>query len=67
MRGSYATVGNALDPTYTMPQYLFNAGAILGTYSSSPVTNPEFKDLFPKPELNRTFEVGTEMRFMKTD
>lgn len=48
-----------------MPQYLFNAGAILGTYSSSPVTNPEFKDLFPKPELNRTFEVGTEMRFMK--
>ncbi|HFK5506025.1 SusC/RagA family TonB-linked outer membrane protein [Elizabethkingia anophelis] len=65
VRGSYATVGNALDPTYTMPQYLFNAGAILGTYSSSPVTNPEFKDLFPKPELNRTFEVGTEMRFMK--
>ncbi|WP_407482411.1 SusC/RagA family TonB-linked outer membrane protein [Elizabethkingia meningoseptica] len=65
IRASYATVGNALDPTYTMPQYIFNGGAILGTYSSSPVTNPNFKDLFPKPELNRTYELGTEMRFLK--
>ncbi|OBS11804.1 SusC/RagA family TonB-linked outer membrane protein [Elizabethkingia miricola] len=65
VRGSYATVGNALDPTSTMPQYLFNAGAIVGTFSSSPVTNPEFRELFPKPELNRTYEFGTEFRLLK--
>ncbi|WP_163324520.1 TonB-dependent receptor, partial [Enterobacter hormaechei] len=45
--------------------YLFNAGAIVGTFSSSPVTNPEFRELFPKPELNRTYEFGTEFRLLK--
>ena len=64
-KSSYATVGNALDPTSTMPQPEFNGGVITGSYSSAPVTNAEFSDLFPKPELNKTFEVGTELRFFK--
>lgn len=62
IRASYATVGNALDPTSTIPQPEFNAGVITGSYSSAPVSNAMFSDLFPKPEFNRTFEAGTELR-----
>ncbi|EJL75647.1 SusC/RagA family TonB-linked outer membrane protein [Chryseobacterium populi] len=62
VRASYATVGNALDPTSTMPQPEFNGGVITGFYSSAPVSNEMFRDLYPKPEFNRTFEAGTELR-----
>ncbi|MEY8758466.1 SusC/RagA family TonB-linked outer membrane protein [Chryseobacterium tongliaoense] len=62
VRASYATVGNALDPTSTMPQPEFNGGVITGSYSSAPVSNEMFRDLYPKPEFNRTFEAGTELR-----
>lgn len=65
VRASYATVGNALDPTSTYPQPIFNGGVITGSYSSAPVdiaNFPQFAYLFPKPEMNKTFEAGTEFR-----
>lgn len=64
VRASYASVGNALDPTTTQPQPIFDGGVITGFYSSNRVTASEYSDLFPKPELNKTFEIGTEMRFL---
>lgn len=65
VRASYAEVGNGLYANLTAPniyRYQVNAGTVI-TPTSSPVTNPEFSELFAKPELNRTFEAGTEMRF----
>ncbi|MDR6921099.1 SusC/RagA family TonB-linked outer membrane protein [Chryseobacterium sp. 2987] len=65
VRGSYAIVGNALDPTFTMPQLIFNAGNIVGTYSAYPVVREGYESLFPRPEENKTFEVGTDIRLFK--
>lgn len=65
VRASYAEVGNGLYANLTAPniyRYQVNAGTVI-TPTSSPVTNPEFSELFAKPELNRTFEAGTELRF----
>ena len=63
IRASYATVGNGLKPTSPIPQMILNAGTLTGEYSSSPVTNHMFNDLFPQSELNKSFEIGTEFRF----
>ena len=65
LRASYATVGNGLKPTSPLPQMIFNAGTLTGEYSSSPVINHMFSDLFPKSELNKSFEIGTELRLFK--
>ena len=67
IRASYAKVGNGLYANLLAPniyRYQVNAGTVV-TPSSSPVTNPEFSELFARPEQNDTFEVGTEMRFFK--
>lgn len=59
LRASYATVGNALEPTYANPVPILNNGVITG-YSAY------LTKLFPpKPEFNRTFEAGTEIRLFK--
>ncbi|WP_185117065.1 SusC/RagA family TonB-linked outer membrane protein [Chryseobacterium phocaeense] len=63
IRGSYAKVGLGLPPAFLTGSqvYQVNAGTVINP-ASSPVTNPAFSDLFPKPELNETFEAGTELR-----
>ncbi len=72
VRGSYATVGIGLPPngtntvenvngTYT---YIVDAGNIVYP-THSMVTDPNFSQLFPKAELNKTFEAGTELRLFK--
>lgn len=60
IRASYATVGNALEPTYANPQPTFNNG-VFGNSANLPDLE-RYPELTPKPELNRTFEVGTEFR-----
>lgn len=62
IRASYAAVGNALDPASTSNIPNLDAGSLPGTVSGSPVVNPLFPELFPKPEYNGTFETGTEIR-----
>ncbi|WP_255412698.1 SusC/RagA family TonB-linked outer membrane protein [Elizabethkingia sp. YR214] len=64
VRASYATVGQALDPLTTVIARGLDAGTIDG-FSSSPITQEKFKDLWLKPELNKTFEAGTELRLFK--
>lgn len=69
VRGSYATVGLGLAPNNTFATtgsssayaYDIDAGTIVYP-TASYVTDPNFKSLFPKPELNKTIEVGTELR-----
>ncbi|UWX59629.1 SusC/RagA family TonB-linked outer membrane protein [Chryseobacterium oranimense] len=66
VRASYAEVGNGLYSNLTAPniyRYQVNAGTMI-TPNSSPVTNPEFSELFAKPELNKTFEAGTELKLL---
>ncbi|AYZ14631.1 SusC/RagA family TonB-linked outer membrane protein [Chryseobacterium arthrosphaerae] len=63
IRTSYAKVGNALDPVLINHISGFDAGVPVG-FSGSPITGEQFKDLWLKPELNKTFEAGTEMRFL---
>ncbi|CAM3346740.1 SusC/RagA family TonB-linked outer membrane protein [Elizabethkingia occulta] len=60
LRASYATVGNALEPTFANPQPTFNNG-VFGNSANLPDLQ-RYPELTPKPELNRTFEVGTEFR-----
>lgn len=72
IRGSYATVGlglpanltTATTPYNTAYGYIVDAGQILYPKYSL-VTDPAFSELFVKPELNKTFEVGTELRLFK--
>ncbi|MDR2234566.1 MAG: SusC/RagA family TonB-linked outer membrane protein [Chryseobacterium sp.] len=73
IRGSYATVGLGLPPNTAMVAqseyskvyaYGVDAGTIIYPKSSF-VTDPRYKDLFPKPELNKSFEAGTELRMLK--
>lgn len=72
IRGSYATVGlglpanltTATNPYNTAYGYIVDAGQIIYPKYSL-VTDPAFKELFVKPELNKTFEVGTELRLFK--
>ncbi|WP_430827112.1 SusC/RagA family TonB-linked outer membrane protein [Chryseobacterium indologenes] len=72
VRGSYASVGlglsantsNAMVEYYKAYSYGVDAGTIIYPKSSF-VTDPNYKELFPKPELNKTFEVGTELRMFK--
>ncbi|MDM1553765.1 MULTISPECIES: SusC/RagA family TonB-linked outer membrane protein [Chryseobacterium] len=72
IRGSYATVGlglppnlaTATDPYTTAYGYIVDAGQIVKPKYSL-VTDPAFKELFAKPELNKTFEAGTELRLFK--
>ncbi|REC48874.1 SusC/RagA family TonB-linked outer membrane protein [Chryseobacterium pennipullorum] len=72
IRGSYASVGlglsantsNAMVEYYKAYSYGVDAGTIVYPKSSF-VTDPNYKDLFPKPELNKTFEAGTELRMFK--
>lgn len=72
IRGSYATVGLGLPPNISNAMIAYNKGYSFGVDAgtvvypkSSFVTDPRYKDLFPKPELNKTFEVGTELRLLK--
>ncbi|WP_370901004.1 SusC/RagA family TonB-linked outer membrane protein [Chryseobacterium gossypii] len=72
VRASYATVGLGLPANISnaMVEYnkAFSYGVDAGTIvypKSSFVTDPRYSDLFPKPELNKTFEAGTELRLFK--
>jgi hypothetical protein len=56
---------NRNDPYNTAYGYIVDAGQIIYPKYSL-VTDPAFKELFVKPELNKTFEVGTELRLLKT-
>lgn len=71
IRGSYATVGLGLPANISNSMVEFNKaysyGVDAGTIvypKSSFITDPNFKELFPKPELNKTFEAGTELRML---
>ncbi|UHO38097.1 SusC/RagA family TonB-linked outer membrane protein [Chryseobacterium capnotolerans] len=72
VRGSYATVGIGLPPNLATVSDRYNsvygynvdAGQIVKPKYSL-VTDPAFKELFAKPELNKTFEAGTELRLFK--
>lgn len=72
IRGSYATVGlglpanltTAMIPYNSVYGYNVDAGQIVKPKYSL-VTNPAYKELFVKPELNKTFEAGTELRLFK--
>lgn len=72
IRGSYATVGLGLPANLTTAMIPYNsaygynvdAGQIVKPKYSL-VTNPAYKELFVKPELNKTFEAGTELRLFK--
>ena len=67
VRGSYATVGlglpanvsNAMVAYYNAYSYGVDAGNIVYPKSSFVTSRP---DLLPRPELNKTFEAGTELR-----
>ncbi|MCJ7934224.1 MAG: SusC/RagA family TonB-linked outer membrane protein [Chryseobacterium sp.] len=69
VRASYATVGlglpanlsNAMVEYYKAYSYGVDAGTIVYPKSSF-VTAEGYEKLFPKPELNKTFEAGTELR-----
>lgn len=62
IRGSYAIVGNDVDPYATNPIYTFNAG-----YATAPTSKPiMLPGYYLQPEKNKSFEVGTELRFMKS-
>lgn len=63
IRASYANAGNGLDPTLINHISGFDAGIPFG-FSGSPITGEEFKDLWLKAELTKTFEAGTELRFL---
>lgn len=62
VRASYATVGNALDPAETTNRPIYDAGTLTGYSSGSPVIRYFVNELGPKPELNKTWEAGTELR-----
>ncbi|MFP8894991.1 SusC/RagA family TonB-linked outer membrane protein [Chryseobacterium sp. EZn1] len=69
VRGSYATVGLGLPTNISNAMIEYNKGYTVGVDAgtlvfpkSSFITDPKYKDLFPKPEFNKTFEVGTELR-----
>ncbi|MEF9480025.1 SusC/RagA family TonB-linked outer membrane protein [Chryseobacterium sp. 1B4] len=69
VRGSYATVGlglpanisNAMVAYYNAYSYGVDAGNIVYPKSSFVTSRP---DLIPRPELNKTFEAGTELRML---
>ncbi|MBT2621701.1 MULTISPECIES: SusC/RagA family TonB-linked outer membrane protein [Chryseobacterium] len=72
LRASYATVGLGLPPNISNAMLEYNKGYSFGVDAgtivypkSSFVTDPRYKDLFPKPELNKTFEAGTELRILR--
>jgi hypothetical protein len=71
VRGSYATVGLGLPTNITNAMIEYNKGYVYevdaGTLvypRSNFIIDPDYKELFPKPEFNRTFEVGTELRML---
>ncbi|WP_185291090.1 SusC/RagA family TonB-linked outer membrane protein [Chryseobacterium lactis] len=71
VRGSYATVGLGLPTNITNAMIEYNKGYVYevdaGTIvypRSNFIIDPDYKELFPKPEFNRTFEVGTELRML---
>lgn len=71
VRGSYATVGLGLPENFTLGvqgynaayTYTMDAGQIV-YLPYSLTTDLTFSKVFPKPELNKTFEVGTELRLL---
>ncbi|SKB65702.1 TonB-linked outer membrane protein, SusC/RagA family [Soonwooa buanensis] len=71
LRGSYATVGLGLQPnnTYSMTSSPFNYGLDNGFIIATTAGNVPKETwngiLSPKPELNKTLEVGTELRMLK--
>lgn len=62
VRVSYAQVGNDVNPYATLPLYTFNRG-IATAPGSQPINVPGF---YLQPEKNKSFEVGTEWRFMQS-
>ncbi|WP_312297121.1 SusC/RagA family TonB-linked outer membrane protein [Chryseobacterium sp.] len=71
VRGSYATVGLGLPTNISNAMIEYNKGYTYGVDAgtlvfprSSFITDPTQKDLFPKPEFNKTFEAGTELRML---
>lgn len=71
VRASYATVGLGLPANISNAMLEYSKGYSYGVDAgtivypkSSFVTDPRYKELFPKPELNKTFEAGTELRML---
>ncbi|WP_083988561.1 SusC/RagA family TonB-linked outer membrane protein [Chryseobacterium arthrosphaerae] len=71
VRGSYATVGLGLPTNISNAMIEYNKGYTYGVDAgtlvfprSSFITDPKYKELFPKPEFNKTFEAGTELRML---
>lgn len=71
VRGSYATVGLGLPTNISNAMIEYNKGYTIGVDAgtlvfpkSSFITDLKYKELFPKPEFNKTFEVGTELRML---
>lgn len=60
IRGSYAIVGNDVDPYATYPVYTFNAGFAVAP-GSRPIQIPGY---YLQPEKNKSLEIGTEWRFL---
>jgi len=73
IRGSYATVGLGLSPndTYNSTNglrpysYSVDAGTIIYPEASLIERNDFFGYLYPRPELNKTIELGTDFRLFK--
>lgn len=61
LRASYAIVGNDVDPYATHPLYTFNRG-IPAAPGSLPINVAGF---YLRPEKNKSFEIGTEWRFLQ--
>lgn len=61
VRGSYAVVGNDVDPYATFPIYTFNAGFAVAP-GSRPIQIPGY---YLQPEKNKSLEIGTELRFIR--
>ena len=71
VRGSYATVGLGLPTNITNAMVEYSKGYVYGVDAgtivypkSSFATGAGFEALLPKPELNKTFEAGTELRML---
>jgi len=60
VRVSYATVGNGIEDNRTNPQPNIDAGSYVSP-SGQPIDDPRFT---LRSELNKTFEAGTEWRFL---
>ena len=61
VRAAYAIVGNDVNPYATSPLYTFNRGVATAP-GSLPIQVPGF---YLQPEKNKSFELGTEWRFIK--